>query len=130
MKYRIYAYIHLVILVFYLIRPVLPYLEYALNKEYIAKNLCVNRAEPHGCCEGKCYLEKQIKKSNETNNDPNDKNSDKKIQNEEVNEFLSPHFTIPKIFETHITPQIRPDIPISMRFISAIFIPPKIEILL
>lgn len=129
MKYRIYAYIHLVILVFYLIRPVLPYIEYAVNKEYIAKNLCINRDEPHSCCEGKCYLEKQVKKSSESNNDPNDKNSNKKVQNEEVKAFLSPHFSIPNIFETNLTHLIHLESPVIARYVSAIFVPPKPEIL-
>lgn len=30
------------------------------NREYIAKNLCVKRSEKNNCCQGKCYLEKQI----------------------------------------------------------------------
>lgn len=35
-------------------------LEYQLNKDYIAKNLCVNRAKPSCCCHGKCYLTKKM----------------------------------------------------------------------
>ncbi len=34
---------------------------YNLNKEYISKTLCVNRATPKSCCEGKCYLKKTLK---------------------------------------------------------------------
>lgn len=36
-------------------------LEYQANKEFIAKNLCINRARPACCCHGKCYLEKKLK---------------------------------------------------------------------
>ncbi|MDO6435271.1 hypothetical protein Q4E93_31935 [Flavitalea sp. BT771] len=35
-------------------------LEYQVNKEFIAKNLCVNRAKPSCCCQGKCYLNKKM----------------------------------------------------------------------
>jgi hypothetical protein len=36
--------------------PFLPYLEYALNHEYIANELCVNKARPELKCNGQCYL--------------------------------------------------------------------------
>lgn len=35
-------------------------LEYQVNKDFIAKNLCVNRAKPSCCCHGKCYLNKKM----------------------------------------------------------------------
>ena len=130
MKNRIYAHIQLVILVFYIIRPVLPYIEYVVNKDFIAKNLCINRDKPHSCCEGKCYLEKQLKKSSDNNNDPKDKNTNKKVQNEEVKEFLSPHSNIPKVFETNITCLINPETTVPTKFVSAIFVPPKIKFIL
>ncbi|MEI6677649.1 MAG: hypothetical protein WCL21_03515 [Mariniphaga sp.] len=96
MEVRIYAYVQLAVLVFYLIRPVMPFVEYAVNKDYIAKKLCINRDQPHSCCEGKCYLEKQLKKSVDNNNDPKDNNTNKKVQNENVKEFLNSHISIPK----------------------------------
>jgi hypothetical protein len=35
-------------------------LEYQVNKDFIAKNLCINRAKPASCCAGKCYLNKKL----------------------------------------------------------------------
>jgi hypothetical protein len=35
-------------------------LEYQVNKDFIAKNLCINRAKPLSCCAGKCYLDKKM----------------------------------------------------------------------
>lgn len=35
-------------------------LEYQVNKDFIAKNLCINRAKPASCCQGKCYLNKKM----------------------------------------------------------------------
>ncbi|MHA4807233.1 hypothetical protein ACX0G9_03975 [Flavitalea flava] len=35
-------------------------LDYQVNREYIAKNLCINRAKPSCCCHGKCYLNKKM----------------------------------------------------------------------
>jgi hypothetical protein len=36
---------------------------YHLNKEYIAKQLCVNKNNPSMHCDGHCYLSKQLKKA-------------------------------------------------------------------
>jgi hypothetical protein len=33
---------------------------YQLNKDYIAANLCVNKKNLILCCKGKCYLKKQL----------------------------------------------------------------------
>lgn len=34
--------------------------EFRINRDYIAKNLCVNRGRPSCCCKGKCYLKKRL----------------------------------------------------------------------
>ncbi len=124
MTYKVLAIFQLVILVFYLLRPVLPYIEYAVNKDFIAKNLCVNRDKPKSCCQGKCYLQKQVKNSSETNDDK-EKNSSKKIQNEDVKEFLSSHFAIPAIFVQDLIAPINLETTLSSMFVSSIFIPPQ-----
>lgn len=36
--------------------------EYLLNKEYIARVLCINKAEPKKGCNGQCHLMKQMEK--------------------------------------------------------------------
>ena len=41
------------------------YAYYAINKETIAKTLCVNKNKPLLHCNGKCYLSKQLKKAEE-----------------------------------------------------------------
>ncbi|HUQ97312.1 MAG TPA: hypothetical protein VM010_06580 [Chitinophagaceae bacterium] len=35
-------------------------IDYQLNKNYIAKNLCINKAKPKLHCNGKCQLSKKI----------------------------------------------------------------------
>jgi hypothetical protein len=35
-------------------------LEFQVNRDYIAKNFCVNRSRPSCCCHGKCYLNKKM----------------------------------------------------------------------
>lgn len=45
----------------------MPYIEYAINKDFISKVLCINKNTPELNCNGKCYLKSQLKKANETN---------------------------------------------------------------
>jgi hypothetical protein len=53
-----------------MIRPVLPYVEYAVNKSYIVQYLCENRDKPRLKCDGKCYLAKQLKVAQSTSDEP------------------------------------------------------------
>lgn len=34
-----------------------------VNYDYIVKNLCENRAKPESTCKGKCYVEKELAKT-------------------------------------------------------------------
>lgn len=126
MTYKVYTYILLFVLIFYIFRPILPYIEYVVNKDYIAKNLCINRNNPHSCCEGKCYLEKQISDSAETTGD-NEKTNNNKVQNEDVKEFTGSHVTIPKVFETNITRYIKQRSIVSTLIVMVIFVPPRLK---
>jgi hypothetical protein len=77
----------IIILSAYLIIPVMPVINYLINKDYIAKNLCVNKDKPKSCCKGKCHLVKQLQKTNQnTEKDP--KNTGNKHQIKELNEFI------------------------------------------
>lgn len=35
---------------------------YLINKDYVARELCINKAKPKLHCNGKCHLAKQLKK--------------------------------------------------------------------
>lgn len=54
-----------VIVFFILARPAMPVLEYIINYDYIAKELCENKAKPQLHCNGKCHLMKQLAKAAE-----------------------------------------------------------------
>ncbi|SHJ89010.1 hypothetical protein SAMN05444371_0084 [Epilithonimonas mollis] len=47
------------------LRPVMPLIDYAVNYNYITKNLCENRAKKEMDCKGKCYLAKELSKSSQ-----------------------------------------------------------------
>jgi hypothetical protein len=65
-------------------------MEYSLFKGYIAKNLCVKKEEKGNCCQGKCFLNKQVKETEEpgTGSNTNNNSNNKRVINLEVNEFL------------------------------------------
>ena len=44
-----------------IIVPALPVIDYLVNYNYIVKELCENRDKPLLACNGKCYLENQVK---------------------------------------------------------------------
>lgn len=46
-----------------MLQPIMPLIEYNMNKEYIVSVLCENRNKPELGCNGKCYLDKKIKSS-------------------------------------------------------------------
>ncbi|CAD7803741.1 hypothetical protein CHRY9390_01124 [Chryseobacterium aquaeductus] len=51
------------------IRPVLPLLNYAVNYNYITKNLCENRNVAESDCKGKCFVKKEwLKTEKQSNN--------------------------------------------------------------
>jgi hypothetical protein len=68
-----------------LLKPLFPFIDYAINKEYISKNLCENRTKPKLNCNGKCHLMKQLKKASAET--PSDGNTTKAASNQEENCF-------------------------------------------
>ena len=112
------------ILFFYLIRPVLPYIEYTIDKEYISKNLCIKRNIPGNCCQGKCYLLEQIKLNSEPLNSTTENNKkngpDQKVEEHLPSEGIS---TLP--YEKVSTLLTNYSFRIIDSFLSSFFVPPK-----
>lgn len=52
-------------------------MSFQLNRDFIAKNLCVNRNRPQLNCNGKCYLAKKLKDQHERE----DRETTERIQN-------------------------------------------------
>jgi hypothetical protein len=67
-------------------RYVMPFIEYESNYEYISTVLCENRDKPSLHCNGKCFLNKEIKKLAKE-----ESRSNQKLQKDtESKEFVSP----------------------------------------
>ncbi len=68
MKKQFFTYFFFAIYILAIIKPMLPILDYYVNYDYIATQLCENRDKPILDCNGKCYVAKEIEKSNKSNN--------------------------------------------------------------
>jgi hypothetical protein len=124
MRPKIYSVIYLSILIFYILRPVLPFIEYSLLKDYIAKNLCINKDVPESTCDGKCFLNDQLKKSTDPVDTDRD-NSKKTDQRPNVEDHLKSDEVITKPFQKYriVTRFFNPGI--SNSWTSLVFVPPK-----
>jgi hypothetical protein len=124
MKIRVYSIFFLSVLTLYLIRPIIPFVEYAVNKDYIVKNLCIDRNKPKSCCAGKCHLKKELAKSDASSDNEGKNNSQKSLQ-KQISDFLrnqiKVYHPIERTFLLCILPQPR----LQNNGESAIFVPPK-----
>lgn len=57
-------------------------ISFELNKRYIAENLCENRAKPELKCNGKCFLQKKLKETEDS-----EKNNSQKSEQKDLNFF-------------------------------------------
>lgn len=96
---RFSSILFLFVLLIYINKPLLPLFEYFIFKDYIAKNLCVEREVENNECQGCCHLKKQLEVANDTEKSSSEKPTTKKISSEvkEIVQVLKINITIPKI---------------------------------
>lgn len=72
----------LILLVFSIseFKPLFYIAEYAINYEYIATELCIEKDEVASCCKGKCYLTNQLAKAVTPNDDSSSEKRTPKIE--------------------------------------------------
>ena len=99
--------------------------DYTLNKAYIARTLCVNKAKPSMHCNGKCHLRKQLQKEDNGGAQTPNHNNYQKFQ--EV--FFEPF--IPVAFHTVVQDQVATttsNTPLyTSRYLASIFHPPGVS---
>lgn len=49
------------------IKPVLPMVNFVINYDYVVENLCEKRDQPENSCHGKCFLAKELSKTQNNN---------------------------------------------------------------
>lgn len=74
-----------ILIVVMFLKPIFPVLDYVLNYDYIAKELCENKTKPELKCNGKCHLVNELAKAAE---DEKPINSDKKNNSKQEIEVL------------------------------------------
>jgi hypothetical protein len=124
---KIFSIFFILILLFYLMRPALTYLEYLLYKNYISEYLCIMKDVPDNCCQGKCYLEEQLKK----NAEPNDADWDtgkKIIQVRRVEDYILAEVLMNKPAGEKILMKRFYSERIIESSLSPVFVPPKFNL--
>ena len=98
-------------------------LDYTINKEYIAQNLCENRSKPKLHCNGKCQLAKKLAEEEKQNS--SNTNGQGKLKFEEVlfTQFNTEYIIAP-LFESATTYHSFYIISDSTPALSSIFHPP------
>lgn len=124
MKTGIISGILLLVLTAYIIIPVIPVFDYLIHKEYIAKNLCVNRDKPKSCCHGKCHMVKKLKKAN-PNTENDSKDTTKRIQYKDLDGFLLVWNRQSFLRKTNYNYLIYNTSKFQLLAIAAVFVPPK-----
>jgi hypothetical protein len=97
-------------------------LDYSLNRNNIISSLCENKSKPQMHCAGRCFLNKQLEKSNESQNSRDQKGSTKILLIdffESFDEIVSENHFIISILKSRYPVQH-----ISTAFTAAIFHPP------
>ena len=111
-----------------MVRPVMPIIEYYANYDYIANVLCENRDKPALGCNGKCYLGKQLKKSNHDNHEHKST-----IPQINLNDYpvspLGQFSYVVKEFKEISFKNIPVEIYNSQDFFQSVFKPPKVDVL-
>jgi hypothetical protein len=95
-------------------------INFRINQEYIAKNLCVNRDKPDSCCEGKCELKKQLDEEDKKENLPANTFKDKF----EKQNYYSPAFNILAANNSEATPDFKYLSPKTNSHLQQVFHPP------
>lgn len=72
-------------------------IDFRLNQDFIAKNLCVNKDEPILMCSGRCYLSSQLQKAEEQENRQAPLHKKEKLE--------TFHYFFSNISTSHLLPQ-------------------------
>lgn len=79
---------------FMLLKPTIPFVEYAAFYDYIKNELCVNKDTPEMGCNGKCYLKKELAKASDSEKS-SDKNQSSATEHQVV--FFHDAYEIPLV---------------------------------
>lgn len=90
-----FAYVALLLYLAVLLRPVTPWISYAMQRDYFAKELCVNKSQPRSCCAGKCAVNKMV----ETNTSERSDAPAPKVEITELTCTTAPETGVPEVID-------------------------------
>jgi hypothetical protein len=96
-------YLSLIILLRMMAMPV-SLMEYSMNKNFIASTLCENKVRPEMHCNGRCFLNKKLAKSNDNQNTPDQKGSSKISIVDFYQSITHPLFSSHTLHLIHLSP--------------------------
>jgi hypothetical protein len=96
-------------------------IEYKLNKDFIAKNLCINKAKPKLHCNGKCQMMKKLAEEEKQNSSNNTNNTTKNnllqlVFSTKMNTPVLPLLTYVTVCYNEEPPLLKHDSPIGFIF--------------
>jgi hypothetical protein len=95
---------------------------FEFNRDYVARELCVNRDKPQLHCNGKCYLIKKLKQAQDK-----EEQETRQIQKIQLQEAT---VSLPFLFNTFTVPLPSPSVPLCTGMpvarVTAIFHPPQV----
>ena len=120
MKY----FFHIFLAFYFVLKPLVPMLDYVVNYDYISKVLFINKAKPQLHCNGKCYLGKELAKSSQEDSSTSSKtkNGTQKIVDFYIPIEVSSIQTLGKEFFTQTFPVYKKTY--SYLFLKRLFKPP------
>lgn len=86
-------YLALIILIRMMAMPI-SLMEYSLNRNFIAENLCENKAKTEMHCAGKCFLNKKLARDGDTQDTQNQKGGSKITVVDYCESFDLPSFSL------------------------------------
>jgi hypothetical protein len=97
--------------------------DYQLNKDYIAKNLCINKDKPKMQCNGKCHMMKKLAQEEKKDQENPERRSENKFEAISFHDHrlnLTCNHTLPAVIypETHVN--------VPSRHVETPFHPPRI----
>ena len=101
------------------------YAGFALNKQYVADNLCINKSRPLLHCNGKCYFMKKVKQAQESEKKQESRDNLNRL---DVSYFQEPfRLTLvePAITDLSLPSSFSYSYQYSNSYLTAIFRPPK-----
>ena len=98
---------------------------FEINREYIAKNLCIKKEEANNCCKGACHLNEKLEEEDKKEQKSPMQNLNKEVKLQLISQVISFNFNVPIKEQKHFTPY---KFPITFHEPTSLFQPPDFSV--